>query len=437
MTIERNTTGYKQILAEISKTRDVFAKLDDFFRKADENISHDPDDPREGIGRLPGLDRLIFLIPCVINRLEEDISKSKDDENFASIIEGLQAIKDGINSVLTYYLQDDVEGAINLLSNVLSKIDKLSGKKFLSGIRFIRDITRIAPDFQILLDMVEGFRENRRIRPKELETNTAWLPECWLDYYREQARLEEPLIAIVDAEGLSRASLEKGMKRMMEENAQRDKMMERQLITYKLTRNRDAAFSPEHPERFLDLSEIPEIKDEDDDDYEVRSIDLRYEEEEEEPPEPWASSLPELRNWNKITQKSSFNDSELFRQEFEDDPVYLLLNPFVHTLFDCLKQDYLRRDKESKSEENQMRSPLEHYLIILALKTQARISSCGVRVEDVGHDAPRKGVYLFAMECLERIAEVVERFSPKHLYHLAAEARNIKKQIEKILTENL
>ncbi|HHT9163012.1 MAG TPA: hypothetical protein ACFYEB_14300, partial [Candidatus Brocadiia bacterium] len=87
--------------------------------------------------------------------------------------------------------------------------------------------------------------------------------------------------------------------------------------------------------------------------------------------------------------------------------------------------------------ENEMRSPLEHYLIILALKAQARISSCGVWAENVGHEAPRKGVYLFAMECLERIAEAIERFSRKHLYHLATEARNIKKRIEKILTENL
>ena len=434
---KQNTTDRKQVLAEISKTRDVFTKLDDFFRKADENISNDPDDPREGIGRFPGLDRLMFLIPCVINRLEEDISKSKEGENVASITEGLRAIQEGIHSVLTYYLRNDVEGSITLLSNVLSKIDKLSGKKSQSGIRVFLDIARIAPDFQIILDMFEGFRENRRIRPKEPETNTSWSPECWLDYYREQARLEEPLIAMVDAEGLSEASLEKGMKRMMEESEQRDKMMEKRFISYKLMRNRDAIFSPEHPERFLDLSGIPDIKDENDDDYEVRAIDLRYEELEEETPEPWGSSLPELRGWNKITQESSFDDSELGRQNFENDPVYRLLKPFANNLFEYLKQDYLRRVKESKSGENEMRSPLEHYLIILTLKAQVRISSCGVWAEDVGHEAPRKGVYLFAMECLERIAEATERFPRKHLYHLATEARNIKKQIEKIVTENL
>ncbi len=182
----------------------------------------------------------------------------------------------------------------------------------------------------------------------------------------------------------------------------------------------------------VDLSNVPDIKDEDDDDYEVRTVDLHYEEEEE--PEPWASSLPELQDWNKSASESSFDDSELFHQDFEEDPVYRLLKPFTHNVLECLKHDYLHRVKESGNEENQMRSPLEHYLVILALKPQVRISSCGVMAESVGHEAPRKGVYMFTMECLERIAESIEKFSQEHLYHLAAEARNIKKQIEEILT---
>jgi len=171
-----------------------------FFLKADENIANDPDDPREGIGRFPGLDRLMFLIPCIIHRLEEDLSKSKEVEGVAPITEGLQTIKEGINSVLTYYLQDDVEGALGLLSNALSSMDKLSGIIPQSSIRFLRDMSGIAPDFHILSSMLEGLRESRRTRLKEPETDKSWSPELWLDYYREQARLEEPLIAMVDAE---------------------------------------------------------------------------------------------------------------------------------------------------------------------------------------------------------------------------------------------
>ncbi len=110
-----------------------------------------------------------------------------------------------------------------------------------------------------------------------------------------------------------------------------------------------------------------------------------------------------------------------------------MLKPFTNNVFERLKRDYLHRVKESGNEENQLRSPLEHYLVILVLKPQARISSCSVLVESVGHEAPRKGVYMFTMECLERIAEAIERFSQEHPYHLAAEARNIKKQIEEIL----
>jgi hypothetical protein len=77
---KNNITGYKQVIEEISRIRDAFTKLNDFFCKADEGIANDPDDPREGIGRFSGLDRLMFLVLCVINRLEEDVSNSKGGE---------------------------------------------------------------------------------------------------------------------------------------------------------------------------------------------------------------------------------------------------------------------------------------------------------------------------------------------------------------------
>ena len=130
------------------------------------------------------------------------------------------------------------------------------------------------------------------------------------------------------------------------------------------------------------------------------------------------------------TSESSSDDSELRHQHVGNDPVYRLLEPFTHNLIGCLKRDYLWWIKESGNEGNHMRSPLENYLVILALKAQVRLSSCEVLVESLGHEAPRKGVYLFTMECLERIADAIEKFSQDHLYHLAVEARNIKRQIE-------
>jgi hypothetical protein len=236
---------------------------------------------------------------------------------------------------------------------------------------------------------------------------------------------------MIDAEGLTETSLEKGMKQMIEDSENMDKAMEKQFDSFNLMRKRDASFDPEYPEKFLDLSEIPDIKeDEDDNDYEVRTIDLHYEEEEEEPAEPWASSLPELQNWNESTAEQSYDNLGLSRPDFEDDPVYRLLEPFTHNIIERLKHYHLNLIKEGSREADQLRSPLEHYLVILTMKAQVRISSCNVHVESTGHDAPLKGVYLFAMECLERIAEAIETFSQEHLYHLAAEARNIKKQIE-------
>ncbi len=430
---KRDKTGHNQVFAEISRTRKALAKLDDFFCKADKDISNDPDDPRGGIGHLPGLDRLIILIPLIITRLEEDVSKYKEIVDISPITEGLTAIQETINGVLIYYIQDDVDSTIISLNISMSNIDNICNKKLQSHIRFLLDITRVAPDFQLFLNTIDGIQRNRKTRPEELETDESWSAENWLYYYREQARLEEPLIAMVDTEGLTGTSLEKGMKQMIEESENMDKAMEKQLSSFDLMRKRDAAFDPENPEKFLDLSEIPNIKDEEDDDeYEVRAINLQYEEEEEEPAEPWANSLPELQNWNESTSEQPYDSLELSRPDFEDDPVYSLLKPFTHDIFELLKHDHLNRIKEGSREADQLRSPLEHYLVILTMKAQVRISSCNVQVESIGHDAPRKGVYLFAMECLEKIAEAIETFSQEHLYHLAAEARNIKKRIESL-----
>jgi hypothetical protein len=51
-----------------------------------------------------------------------------------------------------------------------------------------------------------------------------------------------------------------------------------------------------------------------DENYEVGASNLRYEEEEEWPSGPWASSLPELRDWNKITPESSFDARSIKKQ---------------------------------------------------------------------------------------------------------------------------
>jgi len=185
-----NLPGYKQLLAEISTTRDVLTGLNTFFSEADENILNDPDDPRDGIGRFFGLDRLMLVLPCVITRLEKDISESRESEDVTPVTQGLQAISEGLNSVFTYYHQDDVAGAFNLLSNAITKIDKLSNRIAPSSIRFLNDLERVAPDFHILLDTFEGFRETKNTRPVQPESNESWSPEHWLAYISNKPGLK-------------------------------------------------------------------------------------------------------------------------------------------------------------------------------------------------------------------------------------------------------
>ncbi len=129
------------------------------------------------------------LIACIGDgKVELDRSKGPPDN------------KRRHNSVLTYYLQDDVGGALGLLSNALSSIDKLSGVKPLSSIRFLRDMSGIAPDFHILSNILEGFRESSRTRPKGPETDKSWSPELWLDYFREQVRADFSLVGTLSGQ---------------------------------------------------------------------------------------------------------------------------------------------------------------------------------------------------------------------------------------------
>jgi len=422
---------------EISRARKLFDELKKLFCEADEEIGNNPDDPREGLGRLPGLDRLMYLLPCILDRLEEDIDKDRvslsSGGNAHQLLDGLEAIEQALKGVLAWYIHDDVDQALRLMNAALENVGKHSKKKETPfGDRFLRDLVRVAPDLQIIRDMFEDFRENRRRRPAHPKIDESWSTERWLDYYREQARLEEPIIAVIDAEGFSKESLEKGMKMMIAESKRLDRHKEEFVERYRLMRNRDTAFDPERPELFLDLPEIPDIEDSKDDDAKVQAVDLHYEE--DEPPSPWASSLPELKTWDRLSNETALTDnSERVHLDFEDDPVYRMLKPFVNNLISCLKEEYLEAARKVGGETYPMRSPLEHYLILLALKAQARISSCGVWVDSVGHHSPRHGAYMFAMECLKRIAGALEKLASERLHHLVREARDIRNRIKKLL----
>lgn len=415
---------------EIAELRNAFAELESFLQKADDEITNNPDDPCDGLFLLPGLDRLIFLIPCVIKRFEEDMKKESDKTHVGDC---LASVKEGIKGILAYYVHDNIDGAVEILNDAVSEMTLRSSKGIHSPTRLFLDVIRIMPDFHMILHMFEGFQENRRRRPKEPEGSEIWSAERWLDYYREQACLEEPLISAVESEGLSEESLNKGMQQTVLDSQKLEMRMSNTILFHKMMIDRDSVFDSQKPELFLDLHEIPEVEEETNDD-KVHSADLHYEE--EEATEPWANSLPELNLWEKRNSESAFSDDDLAHPEFEKDPVYQLLNPFADKLIAILKKDYLSKAKNDSSGNWPMRSSLEHYLIIIVLKAQARISSSGVWVESVGNEAPKKGVYMFAMECLEKIACAIEKLAPKNLHHLAQEARNTKRQIEDIISTN-
>lgn len=412
---------------EIAEVRNAFAELESFLNKVDEEIAANPDDPRDGLFLLPGLDRLIFLIPCVIKRLEDDIKKENAD--IIHIKEGLAAITEGIKGILAYYAHDNLDGAVDILNDAVSEMTMSSSKGIHSHIRLFLDVLRIMPDFHIILNMLEEFQETRKRRSPEPEDADAWSAERWFDYYREQARREEPLISFVEAEGLSEESLNKGMKKMVHDSQILNMRMGNNVWFNKIMTERDAAFDSQKPESFLDLHEIPELEEKPDNDYEDIILG-----DENESAEPWANSLPELNQWEKRNSESAFSGDDLSYPKLEEDPVYQILNPFVHNLIDILKKDYDSNAKKDSSGNWPMRICLDNYLAILALKAQVRISSCEVWVESAGNDAPKTGVYMFATECLEKIACAIEKFAPDTLRPLIQEARNAKKQIENIIS---
>jgi len=437
---ERTFDWNDRVRKENSTARGVLVDLEEFFREADEEIAGDPNDPRDGLGRLPGLGRLVSLAHCVLDRLEEDIERGlvslpmgmeEGAENGHRYLDALGAMQRAFKAVLVWYDRDDVDWAVRLTSAALESAGEFREKNRAgSGGRIFSDLVRISPDFRILLGLFQDIQENRSTRPEHPEADESWSVDRWLQYYRERCLLEEPMIAVVDAEGFSRESLAKGMKIMEEESERLDRRGEEFLERHRLMKNRDAAFDPDRPGVFLELPELPDV--EDDEEHDVEPIDVG--DENDEPPSSWASSIPELAAWESGRQKRSLESTGTERRhDFRSDPVYQLLRSFSLALFSLLRQEAPGPASGEGPEKTPRRSPLDHYLTLLVLKAQARISSSRVFSDSVGHPAPRQGAILFATECLGKIAEAVEKFAPTHLRSLSGQARDTRRQLIELL----
>ncbi|MDQ7778280.1 MAG: hypothetical protein RDV41_01055, partial [Planctomycetota bacterium] len=338
--------------------------------------------------------------------------------------------------------------------------------------RFFRDLERISGDLILLRGMLEDFRENRDRRPIFPEDADSRSKERWAEYYREQAMREDPLLAVVEMEGLSTKSLEKGMRLQIESGEALERHFEDEIKRHKLEASRDDAFDPEDPVRFLELAEIPEPEEEDDDtrcDAPCCKDDFRS---------GWSASVPELAAWEDAESERDV-DTDRFENgreyNYRKDPVHKMLDPFLHELMTVTRElddearggkgegpsgrsgERGRRKKcqsagsdqsapsdasdqstpsdrpEQPEKSARMRTPVVDYVLLLVMKACARLSSCGVNAEMVDDEAPIHGCHMFAMDNMEKIAKALDQFGPDRLRPFSARATRIASSIRRLL----
>lgn len=468
---ERATFDWKQrVLDEVHTVRATLRELEDFLEEADREIAADEADPRRALGRLAGLDRLMPLVPCVLTRLEEDIEAGLfslpvggEGGDANSILDALEALARALRAALVWYERDDVDWALRLAHAALEGIQKLSGADGAGTVhkgRLFRDLARISDDVRLLCGQLEDFQENRQRRPIWVEDADANSKERWAEYYREQAMREEPIISVVEMEGLSKESLEKGLKLQEAQSNLLNSRIEDTKKRDRMEKQRRAAFDPEMPALFLDLPEIPEVKKDED-----APTHPRYDNE-SGLTDAWFKSLPELAEWEKEemyrdADTNDIGDGKMYNHR--DDPVFKMLDPFVHDLMRAMGElpERPSRDKwesaaprnvvqegpggptsrkgtrengakkKSTGEEQKVRhrDPVEDYVLLLAMKSAARMSSCGVNAEMVRSDAPIKGCHIFVRESLEKIAKAIDFCGPAYLRKFGVWARRISERI--------
>lgn len=422
--------GSDEIAGKIAKCRRKIEELETFFREADAKIAGDPDDPREGIGMLPGLERVRLLTPCILDRLEADIRAGRiefDSRTIRNIVDGIEILAGALKAVQVYYDEGDRVQASDLMThsyrcamkNLKMPVDRHPGRLF-------KDAGRLARDFQGLGELFRGFEENRKREPMTPEGDRKDSIDAWFDYYVEKARLEDPLFDCVESGEMSESCLREGYRRTVEQSKEQDRNNTRVMRSYRWYESRDEAFDPEHPEAFLDADRIPfkEIH------AEVTELGegitmIRL------PPDDsdTDSSKGETEHPDEEFKTDSKSGDE---PDFRHDPAYLILDRFTTDLMCACRMDEPPEDMENPD----LPQVLRNYVVLLALKPQVRIGSCHVNVETAESDAPRFAVYRFASHCLKRIAEAIEKLGGRDLLPNAARARRARREIEEVCKGN-
>lgn len=358
----------------------------------DESIADNPDDPRDRRGRVPGFERYCSLVPIVLRRLDEDLAAKRIGLGETDLVlTGLSALLLPLRAFALLYEHDQPDRAVEELQEALVFSERLGAipRDDHPG-RLYRDIDRLFDDVRAARMSMGFTRSHTRDRPDPPEGNAQWSPYKWFDFFLGSARREDPMIDAVERQGLTEPVLREAHERSKKQGERLEEGFREFLEADRIIDARDAAYDEKNPEAFLELREIPVLP---------AIADGE--------PEPY--EIP-----TRVCPETSAEERD--PNEWESDPVFLLVRPFTSRLIIAMKDQ----------------SSLAYgYMLILAVKSQATLASADIWLDQGTGKAPIFGAYRFVMHNLGRIAETVDCFALDPA--LAADARRISAEVATLL----
>lgn len=411
-----------EIETAISSLRMKIENLESYFARWDEEISANPDDPRDRIGRLPGLERVLTLASPLLARLETDLASGDIGRGAANaadterVVQGLDAIGLAIESARLWQQTDDIDRAVSGMNEAAAMAEScLAVPRDDQPGRFCHDLGRLSEDFRAMASMLELFQRNRRRNPHlpDPDAEDHWPPTRWFEMLLDQACREDRLFSVVENFGLSEESLRSGIDAVKQDEADLEREKELIISSYETLDKREQVYDSEDPESFLNLSEIPELP-KDAADVEVSEVPVLDLDDDD------ALDLPE----DEYDDDDESGIDDITERKWRSDPALTILEPVA---FAAIKALSLLRTPESEA------STLHNYVVLVLLKPLARIASSYVHCEESESLAPVHGAYLFAMYCLDRAATALERFGTESERAVAAPLRGARLRVSEFL----
>lgn len=172
------------------------------------------------IGRNMGahgsLERARVLLPLVVRRLREELrSASVSTDAVADALDGarevLAVMREWFSTELATLDPLEVPSPWEArMERACSRVRGCVGRLGQTPPRFSRDIERLLEDLENLREWLRGFADEARRRPGFAPgPDEKWTFEQWRDYLWESILRREPLIADLEREGLTPASMER------------------------------------------------------------------------------------------------------------------------------------------------------------------------------------------------------------------------------------